>query len=89
MHLGAVAEVEPDRLHHLERDIFREHVGRRQNAGVLLITLALDQGASAPNTVLEFASSSASVFGVLDGGCSRAGRRARRKPLDERRMISL
>jgi hypothetical protein len=36
MDLGAVAEVESDRLHHLERHILREHVGRRQDAGVLL-----------------------------------------------------
>jgi hypothetical protein len=36
MHLGAVAEVEADRLHHLERDVLGEYVGCREDAGVLL-----------------------------------------------------
>jgi hypothetical protein len=36
MHVRAVAQVEPDRLHQPERDVRREHVGRPEHAGVLL-----------------------------------------------------
>src|SRR5580765_5518169 len=36
MHLGAVTEVEPDRLHHPERRALGEHVHGREHARVLL-----------------------------------------------------
>ena len=36
MDVGGVAEVEPDRLHHPEGGARGEHVGRREDAGVLL-----------------------------------------------------
>ena len=50
--------------------------------------VALDRGAIAPNTVLGFAILVASVLRMLDGGCSRTGKRALRKSHDERPMIS-
>src|SRR5262245_63862690 len=68
MYLGAVAEVEPDRLHDLEGGAFGEHVGGGDHAGVLLDHGRGGGGGDLVQVALDGGPSIVTVFDEVAGG---------------------